>query len=222
MPCNHEEKYKLVKDQLDGKLSPERQVQLEEHLEHCRHCREVLDQASMFQNHANQWQQQTPPPWNRSVFSPRLQRYPFTWLNWVSACCSVLALALVLVYTRTPNQAPQSLATDSAMAREEVASFIAREVAAARAEDIRTIESLLQIQAQDLLSAQRYNQSRLLEQIRLERRDDVNAVYTSWMNQRAIDRNITQRNLENLADYQMDNREYLNNLVRSVSTSTVR
>jgi hypothetical protein len=219
MSCDHQLIAEHVCDYIENNLSPALTAGCKDALAQCPHCQAVHDQALAFYHLSRQWQQQTPPPWQRArpLLQPRgMHARPWLALSALAASLCAIALVLLQVEISTDNGLWISFGGSQTEAR--LQQLVADELQAHTTIQEALLQARLDDFASQQLTANQLLLARWQEANRGERRDELTFLMSGWQARRYQDQQVIGEQLTRLANTQRENNQYLNALMQAVAT----
>lgn len=215
MPCDHQLVSDYVYDYIDGKLSPSIKKQVENAISQCDICQQVFQQAIAIQQASHQWEEQAVPEWHRTNFAVRPKPSPFSWLNLTALATSTLAILMVLFQVNISTN-DQGLQIAFGNPNEgQINALVEKKMIAYQKQQATLLEARLMAQAESLKATNQLNIANSMQKIREERRDDISFLITGIETQRFEDQSKVDKQIAYLAENQIENNQYLNQLIQS-------
>tara|TARA_R110000772_G_scaffold14417_10_gene41682 strand:+ start:339 stop:1010 length:672 start_codon:yes stop_codon:yes gene_type:complete len=216
MSCDH----KLIAEHLtayiEGSLPQHLSSQCEAVLEDCLHCQQSLDKAQEIYRLAQDWQEQSVPPWSRMQHAVRPPHRQLSWHSWTALACSLLAVCLVVLQLEVRVDDGLHISFGGKQSEAQLQELLALELQQYQSRQNLAVTT----QIEEYIALQNLNNQMLLtewmDRNREERQDDLNFLMSGWESQRSLDRQRVNQQLNILAENQIDSNDYLNNLLRTV------
>jgi len=219
MPCNHQLVCEYLSDYLDNRLTASLRNRFEQCIAECSQCRHTLEQALQLQQSAARWRDEPVPEWHRTAFAVKPRPRLSYWLNWSALATSTLAIFLVLFQVQIQSNAEGFQVTFGDQTHVRVEALVEKRLAEYRQQQQSLLDARLLAQEEKLGTAQRLAFADLLEKTRDERRSDLNFLVTGIQTQRFEDQQKVDRRLTALVDNQLENNQYINQLIQSANLS---
>jgi len=216
MPCDHALVEQHLFDYLDSAVEPSVARAIEKSIDDCEHCRDLYQSAVSTQQMQARWQEQPVPDWHRTNFAvPKRSRNTWTWPNRLSLATSMLALFMVIFRVEfIAGPAGFSVSFGGKGSETQVEHLVAEKVSELAQQQVRYIDNrfteynLKQVDnTQQMLTA-------VMQHNRQERRQDLNAIMASWLEQRDIDQLKLNQRVDYLLDNQIENSQALNHVLK--------
>ena len=217
MLCDHQ----LVSDHLlnyiDNKLSPSVRKQVEQAMSQCDTCQSTYHQAVAMYQASHTWQQQPVPEWHRTEYAVRPRQRSSSWLNWGAMATSTLAILMVLFQVQISSNDSGFNIAFGGQSSAQVNAMVEKKL-----EDYKNQQSLL-LDARFVAESDKQTTTNklmvadILEKTRDERRDDLNFLITGIQTQRIEDKTKVDQRLSYLAENQIENNQYINQLIQSAN-----
>jgi predicted anti-sigma-YlaC factor YlaD len=217
MSCDHQVFADNVCDYIEGKTTAGIRARCDEALQHCAHCRDVHAQALEFYALADKWQDQAVPEWNRARFVvPPARQVHAAWPAWGALAASLAAIVLVLARVEISTTDGLLISFGGSQTDARVQELVAAELARHDTEQELLLDARLDDFAADQINANQLMLARYQEATRLERRQELGLLMTSWQSQRFEDQQEVNNQLTSLANDQIENNQYLNVLLTAL------
>ncbi len=217
MSCDHQLLTTHISALLDASLPPTLRARCEGAMQECTHCRDLYEQALQYHELAQQWQDEPVPAWTRTrhlVQAPR--RSGSAWLSWGALGASALSLLLTVSHAQISTQGGFAIRFGG-NSEAQVQQIVANSLAISAANQAALLDARLdQFAADQQLASQRLYTS-LQENNRLERRQELGLLLTSWQNQRYQDQQAITNRFSQLTNDQFENNRYLNTLMKTAA-----
>ncbi|WP_196141150.1 anti-sigma factor [Aliikangiella sp. G2MR2-5] len=217
MHCNHQIVTEHLTDYIEGRLSPAVKKQLEETLNNCESCAQVYQNALALEQAAHQWQEQVVPDWHRTEYAVRPKPKVSNWLSWGALATSTLAIFMVIFQVQIESTESGFNVAFGGASEQKVNRLVEKRLAAYQKQQSVLLDARLIEQEQKLSDANKIALASFLEKTREERRDDLNFLVTGIQSQRMADRQKVERQITALADNQIENNQYINQLIQSAN-----
>ena len=215
MQCDHQLVSEKLFDYIDQKLSASDTKAVAQAIQSCRQCEQVFQQAYNLNKGANQWQEQPVPEWHRTEYAVRPRASQKGWLNWMALATSTLAILMVVFQVQissTDNGLQIAFGSQNAA---QVEALVEKRMAAYKKQQSTLLEARLLAAEEKQATNSKLIVADLLEKTRDERRDDLNFLITGIQTQRFEDQNKVEKRLSYLAENQIENNQYINQLIQS-------
>lgn len=214
MLCDHQIVSEHLLDYIDDKLSPTVRKQVEQAMSQCETCQSTYHQAITLHQGAHQWQEEPVPEWHRTEYAVRPRQQTSNWLNWAALATSTLAIMMVVFQVQISTN-ENGLQIAFGANNSQIDALVEE-----RLEDYKRKQNLLLdarfvAESDKQTAANKMMMADLLEKTRDERRDDLNFIVTGIQTQRLEDQQNTQKRLSYLAENQIENAQYINQLIQS-------
>ena len=218
MSCDHQALADHVCDYIDGKLTPALRARCDEAVQHCVQCREVHAHALEFYRLAGEWQDQAVPDWNRARFAVAPPRQPHgSWPSWLALAASVTAIALVLLQMEISTTNGLLISFGGTQTDARVRALVAAELERHTAAQDLLLEARLVEFMSDHLNANQLLLARWQDATRAERHQELALLLSNWQSQRFEDQQEVNNQLTSLANYQIENYQYVNALLQNAA-----
>lgn len=220
MHCDH----KLVSDHLldfiDENLSPAVHKQVEQAMDQCDSCLATYHQAIALHQASHQWVDQPVPEWHRTEYAVQPRQRSFNWINWVSLATSTMAILMVMFQVQvTTNESGLNIAFGT-QSKSQVEALVEEKLNRYKDQQALLIEARFIAEADKQLTANKLMMADIMEKSRRERRDDLNFLVTGLQSQRFEDQNKVEKRLAYLVENQIENNQYINQLIQSANLNT--
>jgi len=219
MRCNHTIVTEHLIDYLDDNLSPSVKKQFESAIDNCDECMQTYHQAIAMQQAAHTWHEQSVPEWHRTEYAVRPRQSNGGWLNWAAMATSTLAILMVVFQVNIESSDSGFSVAFGGKSDAQVDALFEERFNKYQQQQSALLDARLASQTEKLNTANKLAMSDLLEKTRDERRDDLSFLVTGIQNQRAQDHNRVSKRLTAIADNQLENNQYLNQLIQSANLS---
>lgn len=209
----------LLPDYLDGKLSAEQRLLVEQELTQSAELNEMLNSLKSLNIAAASWQEEAPPEWHRTAFLAR-QRKPAqtNWMNWFSLATSFAAICLVVLRIEVVAS-PEGLQIGFGEPTTAVA-FERRADAYLdgwqEAQQAYVAQQLMNFENRQLKRDQQIITS-VLEFNRDQRKQDIQQLTTYFTQQRDQDLFLVQEKYQELYEFQDQDRQDIKQLYASLN-----
>lgn len=220
MSCDHQRLAQYVCEYIEGTLPPALRRRCEADLAACEHCRQVHEHALDFQRLASRWEPVEVPAWNRVKHAVRPKTHPSPWLSWGALAASCLALVLVVLRLEVSLDDGLLISMGGRQAEARVIARLTEELEAWRTASEVALETRLTDFAATQSTANQLALAQWLEESRSERRRDIEFLMAAWQSQRFQDQRQIDERLSYLADNQIESNTYLNELLRTVRSTS--
>jgi hypothetical protein len=219
MQCNHKIISEHLYDYIDNNLSPTTQKHFEQALSQCESCQSVYQQALNLHQSSHQWIEQKVPEWHRTEYAVRPRQNAPVWLNWGALVTSVVAILMVVFQVQiTANDNGVNIAFGS-NSNAQVAAIVEQQMKQYKEEQELLLDARFVAENDKQLTINKLMVANAMEKTRDERRDDLNFLVTGIQTQRYEDQNKVEKRLAYLADNQIENNQYINQLVKSANAA---
>ena len=220
MRCDHQIVTEHLMDYLDDKLSPAVRKQVEQAIDQCESCMSTYHQAVAMQQAAFKWQEQEVPEWHRTEYAVRPRQSSGGWLNWTALATSTLAILMVVFQVNIQSsESGFSVAFGGNQSNVQVEALVSKRIEEYQKQQAVLLDARFVAEGEKQSTANKLAMADLLEKTRDERRDDLSFLVTGIQNQRDLDKRRFDRRLTALADNQLENNQYINQLIQSANTS---
>jgi hypothetical protein len=218
MSCDHQVLADHVCDYIEDKVAPVVRARCDEAVQHCAHCRDIHAQALEFYQLAGKWQDEQVPDWNRARFAVAPARQPHgSWPAWAALAASVTAIFLVLLRVEVSTTNGLLISFGGSQTETRVQALVAAELERHTAAQDLLLDARLADFASDQLNANQLLLARWQEATRVERRQELSFLMSSWQAQRFEDQQEVSSQLTSLANDQIENNQYLNALLQNAA-----
>ncbi|WP_144391700.1 zf-HC2 domain-containing protein [Pleionea sediminis] len=217
MSCDHSLVERYLFEYLESTLEPSLARAFEQSIDRCEHCRDLYHGAVNMQQMDKTWHEQTPPNWHRTAFVARSrQSKHVNWMNRLSLATSTLAIMLVLFRVEfISNDSGFSVSFGGKGSQSEIASIVEQKVSQLAEQQAEYIDTRFENQKLDRVSENQEMVKALLAHNRSERRQDMNVLMASWLQQRDSDQQKFNKRLDYVVDNQIENNQYLNQVLKT-------
>jgi hypothetical protein len=220
MSCDHQVVAEHVCDYIEGKVSPVVRARCDEALQQCAHCRNIHAQALEFYQLGRQWRDQAVPDWNRARFAVAPARQPQgSRLSWMALAASIMAIFLVLLRVEISTVDGLLISFGGSQTDTRVQALVSAELERHVAAQDLLLEARFTEFASDQLNANQLLLARWQEATRVERRQELGLLMSSWQSQRFDDLQEFNSQLTSLTNDQIESNQYLNVLLQNAATS---
>jgi predicted DNA-binding ribbon-helix-helix protein len=220
MLCDHQFVSEHLIDYCEGKLSTAKRGLFEEALSQCEDCRETYRQAMTLPQLAQQWHEQKVPEWHRTEYAVRPKPSSASWLNWTALTASAFAILMVVFQVNIQTTAEGIQIAFGSQTDEQVETLIEQRLTEFKQQQSLLLEARFVAQTDKLTTANKLLMADLMEKTRDERREDLNFIITGIQTQRYEDQQKVEQRLSYLAENQIENNQYLNQLIQSATVPT--
>ncbi|MGX5174743.1 anti-sigma factor family protein [Aliikangiella sp. IMCC44653] len=220
MLCDHQLVSEHLIDYCEGKLSSTNRNLFEQAIEQCDDCRETYRQAMVLPELAKQWHEQSVPEWHRTEFAVRPRATKASWLNWTALGASACAILMVLFQVNINAHNGGIQITFGGQADAQIEELVEQRLAEFKQQQNLLLEARFVAQTDKLTTANKLLMADLMEKTRDERREDLNFIITGIQTQRYEDQQKVEQRLSYLAENQIENNQYLNQLIQSATVPT--
>lgn len=217
--CNHQLVTDHLYDYIDDKLSPTLKKQVESAINQCDTCQQVFQQAISVQQASHQWQEQSVPEWHRTDFAVRPKPSAFGWINLTALATSTLAILMVLFQVNiSTNDSGLHIAFGNPTDK-HIDALVEQKITAYQKQQDTLLEARLLAQSEKIKTSSQLSIANSMQKMREERRDDLSFLITGIQTQRFEDQSKVDKQLAYLAENQIENNQYLNQLIQSKNLS---
>jgi len=219
MHCDHQLVNEHLLDYIEDSLSPAVKKQVDNAIDRCENCRQVYRQAISVQQAAFNWQESEVPAWHRTEFAVRPKPKLQNWLSWTSLATSTLAILMVLFqvqFAQNPDGFSVAFGGNNAA---KVDQLVEQRLLQYQQRQTALLDARLLAQNEKLGTAHKLAMVDLLDKTRAERREDMSFLVTGIQTQRFEDLENVDNKLTMLADNQIENNQYLNQIIQSANSS---
>ncbi len=215
MSCEHSLVETHLFDYLDATLEPSLSRAVEKSIDDCPHCQELYHNALTAQQWQKQWQEQKVPDWHRTRFAVAKPKPQWNWLNGLSMATSALALVLVLFRVEfISNDTGLMVSFGGKGSQAEIKQVLNEQVSLLAQSQMSYIDNRFEEQKLQRVSENQNMLNTLLQHNRQERRQDMNTLMASWLQQRDIDQNKLNQRVDYILDNQIENNKYLTQVMK--------
>lgn len=220
MHCDHKIVSEHLLDYIDAgynqsKLSPAVQKQVEQALNQCDSCQSAYRQAINLHQAAHAWTEQPVPEWHRTEYAVRPRQNSLSWLNWSAMATSTLAILMVIFQVQiTTHDNGFNIAFGGA-ANTQVTALVEQKLAQYKKQQALMLDARFVAENDKYIMANKIMLVDIMQQTRNERHDDLSFLITGIQTQRFEDQNKVEKRLAYLADNQIENNQYINQLMQS-------
>jgi|GEM_PF-1951215 len=204
-------------DSKSNKLSSAVRKQVEQSLSQCETCQATYRQAISLHQASHQWREQPVPEWHRTEYAVRPRQNSYSWLNWSAMATSSLAILMVVFQVQvTTSESGVNIAFGNT-SNSQVEALIEKRINQYKEQQSLSLDARFIAENDKQMTANKLMVSDVLEKTRDERRDDLNFLITGIQTQRFEDQNKVEKRLAYLADNQIENNQYINQLIQTNS-----
>ncbi|NVJ51075.1 MAG: zf-HC2 domain-containing protein [Gammaproteobacteria bacterium] len=216
MSCDHQLLDQYLFAYLDSTLDPATARAFERCVDTCEHCRDVYHGAIEANNLSQQWQAQTPQQWHRAKFAvARKTPQRWQWLNGLSLATSTLALLLVLFQVEfISTDAGFSVSFGGKGSQQQVADLVEAKFNNLAAQQVSYIDARFEEQKLQQVNDNQLMLTTLMQHNRQERRQDLNTLMASWLQQRDIDQKKLNQRVDYVVENQIENNKAINKALK--------
>ena len=219
MRCDHKFVTEHLLDYIEDGLAPSVKKQFEHAVDNCDSCMQTYHQALELKQAAYNWKEQSVPEWHRTEYAVRPRQSNNNWLNWASLATSTLAILMVVFQVNIQsNESGFSVAFGN-QSSPKLEALVDQRLNEYQKNQTTLLDARFAIQNEKLVNANKIAMSDLLQKTRDERRDDLSFLVTGIQNQRLQDKRQVDRQLTAIADNQLENNQYLNQLIQSANVT---
>jgi hypothetical protein len=221
MSCDHSLIEQHLFDYLEGRCEPPAGAAIEQALAQCEHCRSIYQSAIDMQRMEQNWQPKSVPQWHRTRYAvARHSRAGSNWLNLTSLATSLVALLMVFFrveFTTTENGFSVSFGGKASQA--QISEYVEHKLDQLALDQIHYIDNRFAEQRLQQASDTQQMLATLLEHNRQERRQELNLLMATWLQQRDLDQKKLNQRVDYLLDNQIENNRYLNQILKTSAQS---
>lgn len=218
MLCDHQLVTNHLIDYIDGNLTPKVRKQVEQAINECPTCQSTYQQAVSMAQTASQWQEQAVPEWHRTEYAVRPRQQASGWLNWTALATSALAILMVVFQVQiSANDGGLQIAFGTS--NNQIDAIVEERLNEYKKQQALMLDARFVAESDKQTAANKIMMADLLEKTRDERRDDLNFIVTGIQTQRLEDQQKTQKRFSYLAENQIENAQYINQLIQSANLS---
>lgn len=218
MLCDHQLVTNHLIDYIDGNLTPQVRKQVDQAIAECPTCQSTYQQAVSLAQTASQWQEQAVPEWHRTEYAVRPRQQASGWLNWTALATSALAILMVVFQVQiSANDGGLQIAFGTS--NSQIDTIVEERLNEYKKQQALMLDARLVAESDKQTAANKIMMADLLEKTRDERRDDLNFIVTGIQTQRLEDQQKTQKRFSYLAENQIENAQYINQLIQSANLS---
>ncbi|WP_444995062.1 anti-sigma factor family protein [Aliikangiella sp. IMCC44359] len=219
MLCDHQIVTEHLLDYIDGKLSPQLRQEYESSLNHCKNCYEVHQQALALHQSAYAWQEQPVPAWHRTKYAAGHRANKHNgWLNWTALATSTLAIFMVVFQVQfTRSESGFQIAFGQSSSQHQINQIVEKKLKEYKKQQAVLLDARFVAEASKQTLANKLLMTEVLDKTRNERRDDLNFLVTGIQTQRYEDQQKVDKHLNYLAENQIENNQYINQLIQSTN-----
>jgi hypothetical protein len=218
MHCDHQLVSDLLLDYIDQKLSTKVSHQVEQAINQCETCQATYRQAVELHQMADQWQQQSVPAWHRTEYAVKPKTKTQQWLSWSALATSTLAIFMVVFQVQiSSNDSGLQIAfggNSNGQVSAKLEALVQQKLDAYRKEQNLMLDARFIAATNNQITQSKLLVAQALEKSRDERRDDLNFLVTGIQSQRYEDSQKIEKRLAYLADNQIENNQYINQLIQ--------
>ncbi|NVJ60416.1 MAG: zf-HC2 domain-containing protein [Gammaproteobacteria bacterium] len=216
MSCDHKLVEQYLFDYLDGTIEPTMARAIEQMLDQCDSCRDLYQSAVETQQLERNWQQQAVPSWHRTKFAvAQPAKNSFGWGNRLSFAMSFFAIALVLFQVNvTSNNEGFSISFGGNNNKAVIAEAVTEQFNQLASQQADYIDARFEEQNIQRINDNKEMLETLMTSNRKERRQDLNILMASWLQQRDLDQKSLNQRVDNVVDNQIENNRSINHLLR--------
>jgi hypothetical protein len=215
MSCDHSLLEQHLFDYLEQRTTPQTTSAITQAIERCEHCHELYLSALNVRNMTHHWQEQSVPHWHRTRYAvARSSKTTWNWLNALSLTTSVLALLMVLFRVEfTTSEHGFTVSFGGKTTQAQWAQMVEQKFDQLALQQIDYIENRFKEQRLQQASDNQQLLAKLLQHNRQERRQDLNLLMASWLQQRDLDQQKFNQRVAYLLENQIENNRYLNQIL---------
>ncbi len=216
MSCDHSLVETHLFDYLDSTTSPALSRAIEQAIDNCDHCQTLYQAAATTQQMQKNWQEQPVPDWHRTRFAvAKPKRMSWNWMNGLSLASSTFALVLVLFRVEfISNETGFSVSFGGKGSQAQVAELVDEKFDQLALQQINYIDNRFEEQRLLQVSDNQQMLATLLQHNRQERRQDLNTLMASWLQQRDMDQQKFNQRVDYIVENQIENNRYLNQVLK--------
>ncbi len=219
MRCDHKLVSEHLIDYIDNQLSPTVKKQFEQSIDNCSDCMATYHQALQMQQAAFKWQNEPVPNWHRTEYAVRPKQSSNGWLNWGAMATSTLAILMVVFQVNIQSSETGFSVAFGGQSNAQVEKLVNDRINQYQQSQAALLDARLASQTEKLQAANKIAMNDLLVKTRDERRDDLSFLVTGIQSQRQQDKSKINQRLTAIAENQIENNQYLNQLIQSASTT---
>lgn len=215
MLCDHQLINTHLFDYIDEKLSPAVKKQVEQAINNCQHCQETYHQALQLHQSSYQWVDQPVPNWHRTRYAIKPQQRAFNWLSWGALATSTAAILMVIFQVQINTSDKGINIAFGNQINSQVESLVEKKMLEYKKQQALLLDARFVAESDKQATANQLMMVKLVEKTRNERRDDLNFLITGIQTQRFEDQAKVEKRINYLAENQIENNQYINQLVQS-------
>ncbi len=219
MHCDHQLITTHIYDYIDGKLTPTVGKQVELALSQCDTCQSTYRKAVDLLQISQQWTDQAVPEWHRTEYAVRPRQNKSTWISWSALATSTLAIVMVLFQVQITSSDNGFTIAFGKQTDAQIAILLDRKLNQYKQEQANLLEAKFATQTTVQMNNNKLLVADILEKSREERRDDLSFLITGIQTQRFEDQQKVEKRLAYLADNQIENNQFINNLIETKKLS---
>ncbi len=216
MSCDHSLVETYLFDYIDSTLEPSTARAFEQAIDHCEHCKNLYHSAVTTQQWQRDWKEVPVPDWHRTRFAvSKPKAHGWSWLNGLSLATSTLALLMVLFRVEIINGPTGFTVSFAGKGSQYQVSQLMEERFDELAErQVSYIDNRFEEFNLQQVADHKELVSTVLQYGRDERRQDLNLLMASWLQQRDDDRQKLNQRVDYILDNQIENNRYLNQVLK--------
>jgi len=217
MLCDHQLVSDHLLDYIDDKLAPSVRKQVEQAMHQCSSCEQAYLQAVALEQAAHEWKNQPVPEWHRTEYAVRPRQQSSGWLNWTALATSTLAILMVLFQVQISSNDNGFQIAFGGQSSDAVNSIVEQKLREYKKQQSVMLDARFVAEADKQRTANKLMVADVLEKTRDERREDLNFLITGIQTQRYEDQSKVEKRLAYLAENQIENNQYINQLIQSAN-----
>lgn len=217
MLCDHQLVTDHLIDYIDNKLSPVMRKQVEDAMANCPSCKEAYHNAVALAQAAERWQDQPVPEWHRTEYAVRPRQQTGGWLSWTALASSAMAILMVVFQVNiSTSENGLQIAFGS---QGNIDAIVEQKLAEYKKQQDTLLDARFLAESDKQSTANKLLMADMLDKTREERRDDLNFIVTGIQTQRFEDQTKLDKELLSLAQNQIENNQYISQLIQSANFS---
>ncbi len=219
MLCDHQLVSEHLIDYIENRLSPTVHQQVESAIGRCESCQSTYHQAVQLHQTSHLWVEESVPEWHRTRYAVRPRQNAGNWLNWGALATSTLAILMVLFQVQiSSNEQGVNIAFGS-QNNAQLEALVNQKLDTFKSQQSLMLDARFVAEADKGSNATKLMLAEIINKTRDERREDLNFLITGIQTQRFEDQNKVEKRLAYLAENQIENNQYINQLVQSANVN---
>ena len=217
MLCDHQLVTEHLVAYIDDALAPPMRQQVSDAIADCATCQQAYRQAVALQQAALSWREQPTPEWHRTSYAVRPPQSHGGWLSWTAMATSTLAILMVIFQVQISTGNGGISIAFGGQSNEQINELVEQSLAEYKQQQAVLLDARFLAAAEKQRTANKLLVADLMEKTRDERRDDLNFLITGIQTQRFEDKNKFEKRISYLAETQIENSQYINQLIQSAN-----